>query len=89
MSAIIVMYVTQICPYCERAKSLLRQKGVAVKLVDVSNDPFLRQEMIDRSNGMKTVPQIFINGQHVGGSDDLYALDKKGELDKMLCLDKK
>ncbi len=86
MSALVVMYVTPICPYCERAKSLLKKKGVDFKLIDVSADAYLRQEMIDRSQGRQTVPQIFINGRHVGGSDDLHDLEKKGELDKWLNL---
>jgi glutaredoxin 3 len=78
------IYTTPICPYCVRAKALLGKKGVGYKEIDVAADAAIRDAMIKRAGGRRTVPQIFINGQHVGGSDDLYALDRKGELDRML-----
>ena len=80
----IVMYTTPICPYCVRAKQLLKGKGYdAIDEQDVS-DPTERQKMMDLTGGMRTVPQIFINGTHVGGYDDLAALERKGELDPLL-----
>lgn len=79
------LYTTKICPYCVRAKRLLEKKGAAFKEIDVSNEPELRQSMTQRAGGRQTVPQIFINGQHVGGCDDLYALDAEGKLDPMLA----
>ncbi len=78
------MYTTAVCPYCVRAKDLLKRKGVSVIEYRVDTDDAKRDEMLERSGGRRTVPQIFINGQHVGGSDDLHALDSKGELDGML-----
>lgn len=78
------IYVTSFCPYCFRAKALLKKKGVSYQVINVSEDETLRKEMIERSGGRRTVPQIFIGGKHIGGSDDLYALNKKGELDTML-----
>lgn len=82
--AIVEMYTTQVCPYCVRAKDLLKRKGVEVTEIRVDLDDAKRDEMLARAEGRRTVPQIFINGTHVGGSDDLYALDSKGELDAML-----
>lgn len=79
-----VMYKTPICPFCERAKALLLKKGVEVEERDITTDPKLFTEMLERSGGRKTVPQIFIGDYHVGGSDDLYALEKSGELDQVL-----
>lgn len=78
------MYTTQVCPYCVRAKDLLKRKGVDVTEYRVDSDDAKRDEMLARSGGRRTVPQIFINDQHIGGSDDLYALDSKGELDGLL-----
>lgn len=78
------IYTTPICPYCVRAKSLLTKKGVSYQEIDVAADPAVRDAMIQRAGGKRTVPQIFINGHHVGGSDDLYALERKGELDPLL-----
>ena len=80
----ITVYTTPFCPYCMRAKALLNRKGVAFEEIDVSRSPADREAMIERANGGYTVPQIFIGGQHVGGCDDLYALDAKGELDRLL-----
>ncbi|MGZ9097026.1 MAG: glutaredoxin 3 [Micavibrio sp.] len=78
------MYTTEICPYCVRAKDLLKRKGVGVTEYRVDLDDAKRDEMLERTGGRRTVPQIFINGQHVGGCDDLHALESKGELDGML-----
>lgn len=78
------VFSTKICPYCVRAKNLLKRKGVAYVEIDVSDDDQLRAKMTERANGKRTVPQIFIDGVHVGGSDDLYALDAAGKLDPLL-----
>lgn len=78
------IYSTQICPYCVRAKDLLKRKGVEPIEYKVDSDDKRRDEMLERSGGRRTVPQIFIDDIHVGGCDDLYALDSKGELDGML-----
>ena len=83
MSPPVVMYVTDWCPYCSRAKNLLSGKQVPFKEINVDDEPNMRQEMIARS-GRRTVPQIFVGDQHVGGSDDLFALESSGELDKLL-----
>jgi glutaredoxin 3 len=80
----IKIYTTPICPYCVRAKALLKKKGAAFDEIDVFMDADARQEMEDRSNGRRTVPQIFIGERHVGGCDDLYALENQGELDPLL-----
>ena len=80
------IYTTSICPYCSRAKSLLQRKGVSYREIDVERDPARRNAMIERSGGRQTVPQIFIAGRHVGGCDDLYALEGRGELDTLLGL---
>jgi len=77
------MYVSDWCPYCARARSLLADKGVAVEELDVEAVPGAREEMRARS-GRDTVPQIFIGETHVGGSDDLQALDEDGRLDPLL-----
>lgn len=79
------IYTTPFCPYCHAAKRLLQKKGVSYSEIDVSQDPDLRARMTQRANGRRTVPQIFIGGQHVGGSDDLHALDHAGKLDPMLA----
>ena len=81
----IEIYTTQSCPYCQAAKRLLTKKGATFREIDVGADPSLRQEMTQRANGRRTVPQIFIGGAHVGGSDDLHALDDAGKLDPMLA----
>lgn len=80
----IEIYTTQICPYCVRAKSLLDRKGATYTEIDVSNDDELRQKMVVRAGGKRTVPQIFIGDRHVGGCDDLHALNARGELDALL-----
>ena len=79
------IYTTPFCPYCIAAKRLLQTKGVASVETDVSRDPSLRQAMMQRAGGRHTVPQIFIGGQHVGGSDDIHLLDRQGRLDPMLA----
>jgi len=79
------IYTTPTCPYCLAAKRLLTKKGVAFTEIDVSRDPDLRQAMMARAGGRRTVPQIFIGGTHVGGSDDIHALDAEGKLDPMLA----
>ncbi len=78
------MYTTQYCPYCVRAKALLRHKGVTFEEVDVGADDELRQKMVEAS-GRRTVPQIFIDDKPIGGFDDLKALDDQGELDRLLA----
>ena len=79
------IYTTPICPYCVRAKSLLKKKGAEFEEIDVFMDSGARDEMESKSNGRRTVPQIFIGERHVGGYDDLYALDSAGELDPLLA----
>ncbi len=79
------VYTTQFCPYCVWAKSLLKQKGVAFEEIDVSDDPELREKMIDRAGGRRTVPEIFINGRIIGGYDELKALDDAEQLDPLLA----
>jgi len=81
----IQIYTTPYCPYCVRAKALLTQKGVAYTETDVSGDDDLRDAMTQRAGGRRTVPQIFIDDRHIGGCDDLYALDGRGELDPLLA----
>lgn len=85
----VVVYSTQICPYCVRAKELLTRKGVAFEDIKVDNSVKLKHEMVERSGGRMTVPQIFIGDIHVGGCDDLYALEAKGELDPLLGITQK
>lgn len=80
----VVIYTRILCGYCGRAKALLKRKGVAFEEVDASFDPAKRDEMIARSGGAATYPQIFIGEHHVGGCDELYALDRAGELDPLL-----
>lgn len=80
----IEIYTKFFCPYCARAKALLTSKDAHFTEIDVSMDAALRRAMADRSNGASTVPQIFIDGLHVGGSDDLAALDARGCLDPLL-----
>ena len=81
----IKIYTTPICPYCVRAKSLLKKKGVSFDEIDVFMDSGARDEMESKSNGRRTVPQIFIGDTHVGGCDDLYALESAGKLDPLLA----
>lgn len=79
------IYTTPICPYCVRAKALLKKKGAPYQEIDVFMDPDAREEMEAVSHGRRTVPQIFIGDQHVGGCDDLYALEHDGKLDPLLA----
>ncbi|WP_102960985.1 glutaredoxin 3 [Mangrovicella endophytica] len=81
----IIIYTRQLCGYCARAKQLLDSKGVSFEERDATGDPELRREMIQRANGRSTFPQIFIGGTHIGGCDDLVALDRAGKLDPMLA----
>jgi glutaredoxin 3 len=84
MAAQVEVYVTTYCPYCIRAKALLQKKGVPFKEIDVSNDDAKRAWLM-KASGQRTVPQIFINGKSVGGSDDIHALDRAGKLDALLA----
>jgi len=81
----IVVYTKPGCPYCYAALSLLKKKGADYTEIVASNDPEKKAEMVERSGGRATFPQIFIDGKHVGGSDDIHALDRKGELDPLLA----
>ena len=83
MAAPVTIYTTGWCPYCSRAKSLLTRKGVGFEEIDVESAPEKRAEMQTRS-GRRSVPQIFIGDQHVGGCDDLHALEDAGKLDALL-----
>lgn len=85
MSAKVEMYHKPMCPFCIRARNLLKSKGVEIEEFNAFMDPEHRKTMLARSNGGRTYPQIFINGQHVGGSDDLAALERSGELDALLA----
>jgi len=78
------IYTTMFCPFCHRAKQLLTSKGVKFNEIDVSSSPELRAEMRKRADGRHTVPQIFIGGQGIGGSDELQELEDAGELDRLL-----
>lgn len=79
------IYTTQTCPFCIRAKALLANKGVEFQEYSVDGDPTARSLMTERAQGGYTVPQIFINDRHIGGCDDLYALDRQGKLDPLLA----
>jgi glutaredoxin 3 len=81
----VVVYSQPFCGYCSAAKRLLTSKGAAFTEIDVMAEAGRRDEMIARSGGRRTVPQIFIDGRHIGGYDDLSALDKAGELDRLLA----
>lgn len=80
----IEIYTTSICPFCHAAKKLLNDKGATFSEISLTQEPHLRDRMIERASGGRTVPQIFIDGTHIGGCDDLYALDAKGALDPLL-----
>jgi len=82
----VVVYSTTVCPYCVRAKALLKRKGVAFQEIMIDNDRALMREMMERSQ-RRTVPQIFIGDHHVGGYDDMAELDSLGELDPLLGID--
>jgi glutaredoxin 3 len=81
----VTIYTREYCGYCARAKALLESKGVDYTEHDATYSKELREEMIAKANGRATFPQIFINGQHVGGCDDLHALDRAGKLDPLLA----
>ena len=83
----VVIYSTRICPYCVRAKQLFQRKGIAYEEIDVSLDNDLRLQLVARTK-QRTVPQIFINDQHIGGCDGLYALVRQGALDPLLAQSK-
>lgn len=78
------IYTTQVCPYCVRAKDLLKRKGIDPVEIRVDTDDSARDQMLARASGRRTVPQIFIDNIHIGGCDDLYALESAGKLDGML-----
>ena len=82
------LYTTPFCPYCTRARALLDHKGIAFTDIDITEEPARRAEMIRRAGGRTSVPQIFIDGEHIGGSDELVALDLAGELDTKLGMTK-
>jgi glutaredoxin 3 len=84
--ASVVIYTRQFCGYCAAAKALLESKGVDYVEHDATGKPEIRAEMIDKARGRTTFPQIFIDGQHVGGCDDIHSLDRSGRLDPMLAV---
>jgi len=79
------IYTTRYCPFCSAAKALLKRKGVNYSEIDIGSDRERREEMIQRANGLMTVPQIFIGAVHVGGSEELHALERAGKLDRLLA----
>ena len=81
----VLIYTTPFCGYCLAAKRLLAQKGVAYTEIDVAAEPERRAEMVQRAKGGRTVPQIFVGDAHIGGFDDMYALDRAGKLDPLLA----
>ncbi|MDR1827070.1 MAG: glutaredoxin 3 [Methylobacteriaceae bacterium] len=83
--AAVVVYSKNRCPYCDRAKALLKRKGVAYTEINVEEHPDKLPEMLARSEGRRTFPQIIINDKAVGGSDDIHALDREGKLDQLLA----
>jgi glutaredoxin 3 len=85
MRARVTIYTTPFCPYCHSAKALLKRKNVDFSEIDVSFDPQERQRMVARTQGRRTVPQIFIGETHVGGSEELHALERQGKLDPLLA----
>ena len=81
----VVIYSTDYCPYCRQAERFLKDKGVDFKSVDVTHDDALREKLVEMSGGRRTVPQIFIAGEAIGGYSDMIALHQKGELDSKLA----
>ncbi|PVB61555.1 glutaredoxin 3 [Labrenzia sp. 011] len=81
----VVIYTRQLCGFCTAAKRLLERKGVTYKEFDATFDPGLRKEMVQKANGRSTFPQIFVGSTHVGGCDELHALDRAGKLDALLA----
>lgn len=86
MTKNVVVYSKDYCPYCKRAKALLTQKGINFTNIEIGNDRKRTEEMIEKAGGRRTVPQIFIDNLHVGGADDLFALERAGLLDNLLGL---
>jgi glutaredoxin 3 len=84
MSAKVEIYTWRSCPFCIRAKALLKDKGVDFTEYAIDGDEVARRKMAERANGRRSLPQVFINDQHVGGCDDLYALEGRGKLDQLL-----
>ena len=82
----VIIYSTAICPYCIKAKQLLESKNVDYQELRIDKHPELVADVVEKSGGQKTVPQIFVDDYHVGGCDDLYALDKEGRLDSLLSI---
>jgi|TARA_B100000809_G_scaffold103189_1_gene101857 glutaredoxin 3 len=80
------IYTGPLCAFCDQAKALLNKKGVAYKEINIASDPNKMDEMIKKTNGMKTIPQIFIDGRHIGGNDRLQALENEGKLNSLLNL---
>ena len=78
------IYTGPLCAYCDRAKALLNKKRVSFKEINLASDPNKMDEMIKKTNGMRTVPQIFVDGQHIGGNDKLQALENEGKLNSLL-----
>ena len=78
------IYTGPYCAYCDRAKALLNKKGVSFKEINLASDPNKIDEMIKKTNGMRTIPQIFIDGHHIGGNDKLQALENEGKLNSLL-----
>lgn len=83
--ATIELYSSDRCPYCVKAKALFDRKGVEYTEINVTDDDEARKALVEKANGLRTVPQIFIDGKHVGGCDDVYELDRKGELDPLIA----
>ena len=83
----VVIFTTGLCPFCWAAKRLLAEKNISYREIDILENPGARVDMVAKSGGRTSVPQIFIGGAHVGGSDDLYALEEQGRLDNLLGLD--
>jgi len=81
----VTIYTTNYCPFCTRAKALLKQKGVAFQEIDLTEDDAERARLVERTGGRRTVPQIFIDGESIGGYEELAALDRAGRLDPMLA----
>jgi glutaredoxin 3 len=80
----VVIYTKNYCHFCQRAKQLLDSRNIAYEEIDITENDEMREKMVIKAGGKKTVPQIFIDGVHIGGCDDLYALEQEGMLDKML-----
>ena len=83
----VVIYSTGWCPYCERARALLQRKGVPYTEIRIDEQPAERATMVERSGGRRTVPQIFVGDEYLGGSDEIHALERSGKLDELLAVD--